>query len=218
MRNMTLGTKLTVGGIAFVVIPLIVVGWLAYSRANTGLNNLANSRVEYIARDMADAIQIALNEEMKLALAMSKDPTLIATVEKVGKEGLDKSQAEISALDAKLKGVYDTIGKDYESISVTDANGIVISDGVGGKHKGINTGDRGYFKKAKEGQANIGDAVKSRATGNPVAVIAAPLNGSDGKFYGTLSLIMKIDFLVEKITTEAPLLRLQLPRLHLFFP
>ena len=71
MRNMTLGAKMTVGGIAFVVIPLIVVGWLAYSRANTGLNSLANSRVEVIARDLAEMTQMVFLGELKMAKAMS---------------------------------------------------------------------------------------------------------------------------------------------------
>ena len=201
MRNMTLGTKLTIGGIAFVVIPLIIVGWLAYSRANTGLNDLANSRVEYIARDMADLVQTALLEELKMVQALSKDGTFIAAAEKTAKEGPDKAQPEIAASDAKLKGIYDTIGKDYESIIVASAEGVVISDALGGTQKGIKLADRNYFIKAKEGQANLGDAVKSKSTGNPITVVAAPLIGSDGKFVGIVACIVKIDFLVEKIAS-----------------
>jgi methyl-accepting chemotaxis protein len=198
MRNMTLGAKMTIGGIAFVVIPLIVVGWLAYSRANTGLNELANSRVEVIARDLAAMTQMVLLEELKMAKAMSRDDTVVAAAQKTASEGLENSKAEIAALDAKLTSVMEAIGKDYEGISLADNKGTVVSDGLDGAHKGIKLADRDYFKKAMAGETNIGDVVKSKASGNPVVIIAAPVKGSNGETVGVLAFIMKIDLLVER--------------------
>jgi methyl-accepting chemotaxis protein len=201
MRNMTLGAKMTVGGIAFVVIPLVIVGWLAYSQANSGLHNLANSRVEVIARDLAEMTQMVFLGELKMAQAMSQDDTVVAAAEKTAKEGVENSKDEIAALDAKLKGVQEAVGQDYQGIIMINSAGTVVADSQNGTYKGLDLTDRNYFQKAKAGQANIGDLVKSKTTGNPVAIIAAPVKGTDGKVVGVLAFIMKIDFLVENIAS-----------------
>ena len=76
---------------------------------------------------------------------------------------------------------------------------MVFADSVNGKTKGINVVDRDYFKAAKEGKASIGAVVKSKSTGNPIVPMGAPIFGESGQFVGSIGIILKIDFLVEKI-------------------
>ena len=126
---------------------------------------------------------------------------MVAAAEKTAKEGLENSKEQIAALDAKLTGVQEAVGQDYQAIIMIDSAGIVVADSQGGTYKGLDLTDRNYFQIAKTGKANIGDVVKSKTTGNPVAIIAAPVKGTDGKFVGVLAYIMKIDFLVENVAS-----------------
>ena len=91
------------------------------------------------------------------------------------------------------------IGSEYETIIVTNTEGVIFADGNNGEYKGINIADRDYFKAAKDGKVNIGTVIKSKKTGNPVVPISAPLLGEAGEFAGSISAVLKIDFLVEKI-------------------
>ncbi|MDQ5987334.1 MAG: hypothetical protein CSYNP_03074 [Syntrophus sp. SKADARSKE-3] len=93
------------------------------------------------------------------------------------------------------------IGGDYETIMIIDANGIIQADGVGGSYKGINVGERDYFKAAKDGKAVIGTAIKSKKTGHPVSVACAPLYGPEGQFLGALGAALKIDFIIDKLAS-----------------
>jgi len=76
-----------------------------------------------------------------------------------------------------------------------------VADGSNGEYKGMSFADRDYFQKAKGGKVNVGAAVKSKKTGNPVVSIAAPIT-KDGSFIGIASLVLKIDYLSEKVTAK----------------
>jgi methyl-accepting chemotaxis protein len=201
MKKMTLGTKMTVGGIAFVVLPLLVVGILAYSRASKGLTELAYGRAGVIAQNLAEMTQLALLEELKIAKELAVGETLIKTGEKVGEVGAAAAQEDIKVLTARLVRSHKALGDDYEAIIVTDASGKGYADSINGAFVGVDLSDRDYFKKASGGQANVGNVVKSRQSGKPVLVAAAPILNSAGRFLGVLGLVQKTDFLVDRIVS-----------------
>jgi methyl-accepting chemotaxis protein len=99
----------------------------------------------------------------------------------------------------KLEDIMKKIGNEYEVLYVADATGAIQADGIGGAYKGINIGERDYFVAAKAGKANVGTVIKSKKTGNPVAVIAAPIY-KDGNFSGIVAAAMKVDTLIDKIS------------------
>jgi PAS domain S-box-containing protein len=61
---------------------------------------------------------------------------------------------------------------------------------------GINVADRDYFLRAMEGKASIGTPILSRATGEPICVVCAPLMDRNGMFVGAVCCIIKIDFIM----------------------
>ena len=201
MRKMTLGTKMTLGGIAFVVLPLLVVGILSYNRAAEGLENLAYGRAEVIAKNLADMVQLALLEELKLAEDLAAGTTVIRAAEKVSSDGVAGAGEAIKALSDRLVRTQAVLGNDYEGVIVTDASGKVYADSVAGSFVGTDFSDRDYFKKAISGQANVGDVVKSKNSGKPVMVSAAPIKNEAGKVLGILGLVQRTDFLVDRIVS-----------------
>ncbi len=191
MKKRTLVFKLVSGGIFAVLIPLLVVGIFAAVKAEDALEAAAKDRAMKGAHNLADMVQEVLAVELKVAneLAISNDTINAAASGNV--EVMNKSLAEDMA----------KIGKDYEAILVTDATGAVVSDSSNGSWKGISLADRDYFQRAKNGQANVGAVVKSKKSGNPVATVCAPVM-KDKTFVGAVVLVLKIDYLSEKVTAK----------------
>jgi methyl-accepting chemotaxis protein len=191
MQKKTLGFKLVTGGIVAVMVPLLVVGFFAVMKASGALETLSKERAEKGAAKLADLVEGVLIAELKVAgeIALSSDAVNAAT------------SADGETMNRRLADAMSKIGKDYETILVTDAGGAVVSDGNNGDYKGVSLADRDYFKTAKSGKASIGAVVKSKKTGNPVATICTPIT-KDGNVVGSVVIALKIDYLSDKVTAK----------------
>ena len=191
MEKMKLGYKLTIGGILIVLIPILIVGVFAAMQSARSLEKVATDQLAQIAKSLSDMVQLVLQEELKNVSGLSVDPAIVGAL----------TGGPTEAASEKLSGLMKKIGGDYETILLTDAAGIIQADGVGGSYKGINVGDRDYFLAAKSGKASIGTAIRSKKTGNPVVVACSPVYGPSGQFVGALGAAVKMDFLIEKLST-----------------
>ena len=199
MRKMKLGTRLTLGGILIVVVPLVIIGLLAVMKATDALTEVSKEQAANVADKLADMTQVAMAEELRVAKALALEETTAEIVARVAKGKAEESATDIERLNRHLASVMKQIGGEYESIIISNPEGLVFADGSNGEYKGVNISERDYFKTAKNGKANIGTVVKSKKTGNPMVPIGVPLVGEKGEFVGTVSILVKIDFLVEKI-------------------
>ncbi len=198
MKKLALGTRLTLGGIFIVLVPLIIVGLLAVIKASDALTQLSREQVAIVAAKLAEMNQVAILEELKGAKGLALNDSIVEAIDKVGKGKAEDAATDAEKLTRNLANLMKQVGSEYESIFVTDPEGVVIADDSG-QAKGINVGDRDYFKAAKSGKASVGSVVKSKKTGNPVVPIGVPLLGEKGEFVGAFSVLLKTDYLVEKI-------------------
>ena len=201
MKRKSLGFKLVAGGIAVVVIPLIVVGLFSFTKASNALEGLAQEQAMNIAGDLAAMTQLVLLEEVKLIQELAVGNQLISTLKAVSETGPDKAAPQIVRLDGRLMRAVKKVGQDYEAILVSDGAGSVIADSSGGKFKGVSLTDRNYFHVAKSGKANVGAVVKSKMSGLPVIPVCSPVLSGEGKFLGTVTTVLSINFLTDNITS-----------------
>ncbi len=203
MKKITLKTKLIIGGILIVVIPLLIVGLFSVNKASNAILQLGKAGAQQIATDLANMTELVLDQEIKFAKALSVEPLVIDAAENTHLNGIAASIDKLKALDNFFATTYKEMGSNYELFIVTDANGLTISDSVGGKlrdKKRVSIADREYFKVAKQGKVNVGTPVKSRSTGNPVSVVAVPLKTKTGEFAGIFATVLKLDILSDKLT------------------
>ena len=200
MIRRTLGFKLTVGGIAVVLIPLAVVGGFALYMASSGMQDLSKGQAAQIAKNLAETVDAAMKAEIKIASTIAGYPSVIEAASKVSKEGAEASSAEIEKTTAELARITKQGGADYETIFLTDVKGQIFADAGGDKRKGMSMGDRDYIREAKAGKVNFGAVIKSRFTGKPVAPIGAPIY-KNGEYVGAVGVVLNIDLLGEKIRT-----------------
>jgi len=201
MKKGSLSFKLVSGGILAVLIPLVVVGLFSVTKASKALESLSKEQVSNVARDLAGMTELVLQEEVKIAGELGVARTTLAALAKVGASGIENAENELKELTEMLSGTMKKIGKDYDIILVADANGMVITDGSGGKSRGMTMADRGYFQIAKKGKANVGAPVKSKTSGRPVVPICVPIYSSVGQVMGAVTTVLKIDFFSKKITS-----------------
>jgi len=199
MKKMTLNLKLLLGGIILVLIPTLIIGSLSIHKATQALEGAYEDKMLAIAKGAASMVDVAMTAEVTMVKEIAHGNSVIDTATLVAQAGSTEIQ-EVESLSRKLFTAMKEIGGYYENIIVVDSNGVIYADGTQGSYKGISVADRGYFKTAKAGKPNIGQVVKSRATGNPIVPIASPIKSPSGDVVGVAAIVLKVDALIEKIT------------------
>ncbi|MDI9570345.1 MAG: methyl-accepting chemotaxis protein [Pseudomonadota bacterium] len=198
MKKMTLNRKLLVGGVLLVLIPLLVVGIFSAVRSSQALQRNAREQSEQIAGSLAGMAQMVLLEELKIVKELSAYPAVVALADK--QAGGAATGQDLEAMNATLREIMKKIGHDYDQLYLVDRNGRIFCDDVGGKLNGLDVSGRDYYLAGKNGKAFVGNVTKSKATGNTVSSVSAPIYSQGGEFLGVAAAAMKIDFLVERIT------------------
>lgn len=192
--------KMMAGGIAIAVIPLLVVGMFAVNRASQGLNHMAEAQAVRLADNLSEMIDLVLMEEQKLALKLASGGAVVEAAKMTKDYGIENARVYIDKLQAELSHTMKGIGTDYELMLVTDPDGTVFADSAGGAQQGVSVSDRAYFQEAvSEGGVVIADPVKSKSSGLPVVPICASVYGKGEELLGTMVVVLKIDFLMDRI-------------------
>lgn len=204
MKKRSLHFKLSVGGALLVVLPLLVIGIFSTIKAKSALTNLSSQRLVERAGDLAARTEALLQQEINLARAIAADEQMIATAEKVTEHGRDKVIEDVGALRKMLIQRYQTMGKKYQGIFVTGANGILFTGVLesGKEYKGSNISKRGYFQQARSSkQAALSNIVRSKSTGNLIMVSCVPMFTSAGKFVGAFGMALKAGYLTDIVAS-----------------
>ena len=203
MKHLKLGTKLLIGGILIVAIPIIVIGIVAIYQSTQNTLEMAKHDMLTISRSLAGALEIGLTKELQIVHNMSNSNALIEATEKVARDGIKKSQKEIELAERELGKIKEATGEHYSNILVAGKNGISFADGYGGKNKGTSVTDREVFKKAINGQANIGEMGFSKTKGTAICLDAAPIRaGKDKQPIGVIMTGLQFEFFSD-ITSAA---------------
>ncbi|MGA2225914.1 MAG: cache domain-containing protein, partial [Syntrophobacteraceae bacterium] len=200
MKQLTLTRKLVFGGIAIVLISVLSMGIVSTIDTAAEIEASSKDQMQKTAQDIAELVQIALKLEMNMVKEIAVASNAVDTATKVAREGQESAAAQIESLQRKLATTQAHVGENYEAIVVMDQNGVTIADSLGGKLKGINAGERGYFKLAKQGKYNIGDVTNSKGSGKPILPIAGPILSDQKEVVGVLVILLKVDYLIEAVT------------------
>ena len=192
--------KMMAGGIAIAVIPLVVVGMFAVNRASEGLTGMGREQAAQLARSLSEMIELVLSEEKKVAAKVASGGAVVEAARVSKDYGVQNAKVYIDTLQAELGQAMQGIGKDYELMLVTGPDGTVFADSAGGAQQGVSVADRSYFQRAASGgEVVVADPVRSKSSGQPVVPVCAPVRGEEGDFLGTMILVLKMDFFMDRI-------------------
>ncbi|MCP4338732.1 MAG: methyl-accepting chemotaxis protein [Desulfobulbaceae bacterium] len=200
MKFSSIKFKLLAGGIALVILPLIIVGTLSVSKSSNALLNLSKTQAEGIAVDLARLTDNILQKELQVARSFAADDLVVS----VGRELAQNGSSEgISKLYENFRKKFKVMGENYQGIFITDTKGNLIT-GVqenGKEYKGIDISNRDYFQQAKNtGKSMISPVVRSESTNNLISIASAPIVSEGGEFLGIFGLVIKLEFLTELIS------------------
>ena len=195
MKHLTLGTKLLIGGILVVAIPIIVIGMVSVYQATEITFNDKKEDMAIISESLAGALEVGMHEQLFSIKNRSYSNSIIAAAEKLAKEGEAKSRQEMALAERELIKIKKAEGDRLSSINIVGKNGIFLVSSDNKTFKGTNISKREYFTKALNGTPNIGSVVVSVSTGRVVCTSASPIYSSTGKdIIGVVTMALELKY------------------------
>ena len=192
----SISSKLILGGLAAVLIPLIVVGYLSFSKAQTALMNVSKVQAQGIASDLARMTFNTLESEMDKAATLATQKEIIDLSASVKTSGVESSGSQAEGVYNSLKRQFEKLGDHYQGIYIADSNGQIFNGVLknGDVYKGINIANSEFFQRTKEsGAAVISEMALSKATGKNIIMACAPIKSNSGAFLGILGTVINAD-------------------------
>jgi PAS domain S-box-containing protein len=196
----SIASKLIIGGLAAVMIPLAVVGYLSYSKAETALHNLSAHQAEGIASDLARLTNTILESEKSRAGALSAEKTIQTLALSVKMSGLEASSHQVEEVFNDLKKQFAEMGHGYQGIFIADANGRIYTGVLenGDAYQNLDISKTEYFQRTREaGTDIISEMTFSKATSKPIVMACAPIKSPTGEFLGILATVIKAEFFTD---------------------
>jgi len=180
IKDLRIGTRLMIGGLLIVAIPIIIIGIVTVYESTKSISDFARQSMNNTASSLAGAISIGMNEQLITIKNVSYSNSVIAASETVAKKGEKNSRPEIALAEKELIKIKKDAGDRLSSINLVGKDGIFFASSDS-KMKGINVSEREYFALALKGRPNIGSVVISKVTGRVVCTAATPIYSSSGK-------------------------------------
>lgn len=198
--------KLMFGGVMLVVVPLIVVSWLSYSKSYRAIYDISTMQSQATATDLANLVSNTLTAEINQANIMASQRGIIKLSTSIDEFGLDGIPSEyVIEMFTDLKQQFNSMGKHYQGIFLADTKGLLYTGilDTGKEYKGSNISKRPYFLRAKtEGKTVVSEIVISKSTGRPISVICVPIKSIAGKFVGALGMVIKAEFFTNLVASR----------------
>ncbi|WP_009632833.1 methyl-accepting chemotaxis protein [Synechocystis sp. PCC 7509] len=176
-QRLGLRPKLTLGAIALGVIPLALLGTIAYNVADREIVNQLNQTKEAKAVDLANQMEVFLLERSADALSIA-DLRIVANPKGRATATAKEKQEQLDSI-VKNSGFYD-------SIAVSDLQGNILLQSSGEPVATLS--DKDYFQEViKTKKVAITDPRPSVVTKKLSFFVAAPIfDSASGKFIGVV--------------------------------
>ena len=204
MRKMTLGSKLLIGGICLVLIPLASVAWFSIIQASKVLEDSSRKEVLRIAENLSGDVEQTLANELKAMKMIAARDSVIKLGTDLARNGEKDPnvEAERVIVARELAVAMKEMGiNDHEGIIFLNREGVAFADGRDVTFKSLALGDRDYFQGAKNGKVTIGKIVQSKATGKGIVPLGVPVVSEAGEVVGVIASIMKIDSFADRVAS-----------------
>jgi len=191
LRNRILGPALTLLGLTTVAISAV-----SFWMSRNAMDRALDAQLDNICATSVTQVEAWVDAE-RLNMVHWSAQTHLLTALKDTPEGLEAR----SVVSTELAHAEKTYG-DFVNLQLVDLKGDTLSSSKVESVGKLNVADRQYFKDALTGKVVISQVLKSKTTGNPIVVVAAPvLDGSTvrGVLFGSLDMKAFGNDIVSKI-------------------
>ncbi len=187
-----------------IVLPTLLLFALALGASTALTNRISREAMETAAWDhmtqIADftikSVESWMVERRREITHWSRDPSLAAAVSAAARAPATNGTGNAFAQAQETLAALRRDAPFYELAMLADMRGEAVA-GDPADTASVNIADRDYFKSAMEGRVVVSDVIKSRVSGNPVLVVAAPVL-ADGAPAGVLLGALDLKLLTRK--------------------
>jgi methyl-accepting chemotaxis protein len=203
LKNLNLAPRLILIGGLLILIPLFIVGTVAINKSSNALINSSNDALATRSKAIAKLLDSNLNDQLKFVTNIAIMPDVIRAANAVQEQGFDGSGEELSSLNDHLVNIKNIkgLGENIQVLGIADMGGTLVAANEQ-KYIGVNIKERAYFKTARAGKINAGEATLNKVTGKPFISFAAPVRSEKGDIVGVAIYIYDIAFLSSLIADE----------------
>jgi len=167
-NRLSLRGKFAVWTSAVIVISTLGLTYAVYSVSGQILTAQANESLDRIVGSTAEALDLWLGSRERDAINLSELQPLIAAC---ADHKLVEAQKALTRIHSRSSF--------YENVFLADQHDRIFLDSIGGKSIGVDLmsleSSRPNAEHARQGEAWVGEVMKSPATGRPVALVTAPI-------------------------------------------
>lgn len=200
MNFKSISFKLVAGGCLAVILPLMVVVYIATTKASDALEAISKANALGKAKSIASVVDSTLEFQEKVVNTIATDEIVMQIGQAVKDKGAAGAVEDIGRLRAVMKRKAGLLGDKYDGVFLVDQNGLYVGGAKsnGDDFKSMDLGDRPYFKEVKAtGKTVLSDIVRSRDSNELVYVACAPVKNLGGEFLGAILLGVKGSTLVD---------------------
>lgn len=193
--RLSLRVKFVVPVLALIVLGMSVSGVMSYFKAKALLKEIIYEGVENLSGSTAKILSSWVDDR-KLDIKIRSQSNLYRAAVLKSTEGeTARKETDKALLALKNENKY------YEGLNIINSEGDIVSGSNPAIIGKINLSGRDYFRDAMGGKHVVSKIIISKATGNPVFVIASPLNGKSGVVNGVLMSIVDVNSFNEDFIT-----------------
>jgi len=173
--KLNLKGKFLIPVLTVAIAGLVTVTFISYTTSKNALESNISKEMKSASSSLARVINNWVMDRQRDMQTVAGDALLLEPL---------IQQSSASATNELLRKIHKTYG-DYEFLAVVDKSGRVVAS----SHQdniGLDLSGRDYVKKALGGRSSISSALRSKASGNPIFVIAEPLR-HEGNVAGMLA-------------------------------
>ncbi len=195
--------KLLFGVALIVAIPLGVVGYFSSEKAVKMIRKNVEIQSERTAVALAKSVELVLAEQERIIKGLAENFRSFGgmDIRFYGGGGIDELTSK--RLNAKIYNTLQGLGVNYESIYLSDTNGILFAGSMQSGETpfyGEDISDTHFFETVAETRESAAGVVSaSSVTSMPVVLFCAPILDQRNNFAGVVGMTFKLDPLIQLV-------------------
>lgn len=204
-KNRSIAFRLVIGGVALVLIPLIIVGVISYRASRNALITMSMERTQDDSVELSRLTNTILQSELSIVKSLAAGERQIKVSTIIKEKGWENAPDEIPLLFENIKTKLKRMDNRYEGVFVTDEKGFIYT-GVnddGTELRGISLAETAHFKLSKSsGETALSEIGRSKKSDAFTFTACAAVKSGSGEFLGIVGTVIRTDFLMNLISDK----------------
>lgn len=171
--SLNIRNKFLIPTLLLISVGMSVSSFISYRLSKNALEETKIDQISQTANSTVTILQSWFDNRKLDVKNWANEDTFVTALKDnfLGKAARKKSSENLTRMVEDYKF--------YEALNITDSKGNILASSQSEIIGKINVGDRQYFKDALRGNLFISKVLKSKTTGSPIVVVAAPVKDKE---------------------------------------